>query len=220
MLHRIGRRIAVQKLEDEGEHKGEDAPEEQPRLTAVGPDRPKYDPKTAAGADGRDVARKIAIARVCVRSGQAKTAQLRFDRASICAREDVDARAGGVEGERVRETCALGLDFVALRTFGLKPPDEIVMVIGGRAGRPVRIVAGVAKVIQKARIIHAAGLEIERHIDGARDRHRRLDAGRSIDARHDHALKRLAAGRSGTAELSDRLRQTPQRESLAGAGRP
>ena len=38
MLDRVGRRLAVQKPQDEGEHEGEDSPEEQPRLTAIGPD--------------------------------------------------------------------------------------------------------------------------------------------------------------------------------------
>ena len=38
VLDRVGRCLAVQKTQDEGEHEGEDAPEEQPRLTAVGPD--------------------------------------------------------------------------------------------------------------------------------------------------------------------------------------
>ena len=132
--------------------------------------------------------------------------------------EDVDTRAGGVEGQRVRETCAFGLDLVALRALGLELPDEIIMTIGSRAGRPVRITARMAQVIQQARIVHAAGLAIERGIGGARDRHRRLDADRSVDARQDHALKRLPARRRRSAELFDRLRQTSQRERLAGAG--
>ena len=76
-----------------------------------------------------------------------------------------------------------------------------------------------AKVIQQARIVHAAGLAIERGIGGAGDRHRRFDADRSVDARHDHALKRLPAGRRRSAELFNHLRETSQREGLAGAGR-
>ena len=93
------------------------------------------------------------------------------------------------------------------------------MTIGRRAGRAVRIAARMAKLVQQARIVHAAGLAIERGIGGAGDRHRRLDADRSVDARHDHPLKRLPARRSRSAELFNRLRQAPQREGLAGAGR-
>ena len=88
-----------------------------------------HDPDAAASADGRNVSRQIAVARVCVRSGQSETAQLRFDRSSMSAREDVESRAGGVEGQRVRETRAFGLDLVALRALSLELPDEIVMTI-------------------------------------------------------------------------------------------
>ena len=129
------------------------------------------------------------------------------------------SRAGRVEGQRVRETCAFGLDLVALRALGLKLPDEIVMTIGSGAGRPVRIAARMAKVIQQARIVDAAWLAIERGIGGAGDRHRRLDADRSVDARQHDALKRLPACRRRSAELFNRLRETSQRERLAGAGR-
>src|SRR5580704_2237827 len=152
----------MHKPEDEGQREGADSPEQQPRLTAVGPDRPNDDADAGARAEGRDVARQIAIARVCIRSSQSETAQLRFDRASVSSCEDVDTRAGGVEGERVRETRAFGLDLVALRALGLKLPDEIIMTIGSRAGRPVRIAARMAQVIQQARIVHAARLAIER----------------------------------------------------------
>ena len=86
-------------------------------------------PDLAASAEGRDVARQIAIARVCIRSSQPETAQLRFDRSSVRSCEDVESRAGRVEGQRVRETCAFGLDLVALRALSLELPDEIVMTI-------------------------------------------------------------------------------------------
>ena len=109
--------------------------------------------------------------------------------------EDVETRAGGVEGQRVCETCAFGLNLVALRALSLKLPDEIIMTIGSRAGRPMRIAARMAKVIQQARIVHTAGLAIERRIGRTGDRHRRLDADGSIDTRHDHAMKRLPARR-------------------------
>ncbi len=109
--------------------------------------------------------------------------------------EDVKSRAGRVEGQRIRKTRAFRLDLVALRALSLELPDEIVMTIGSRAGRPVRIAARMAQVIQQARIVDAAGLAIERGIGGARDRHRRLGADRGVDARHDHAPKRLPACR-------------------------
>ena len=109
--------------------------------------------------------------------------------------EDVDTRAGGVEGQRVGETRAFGLDLVALRALGLELPDEIVMTIGSRSGRPMRIAARMADLIQQARIVDAAGLAIERGIGGAGDRHRRLDAARSVDARQHDSLKRLPACR-------------------------
>ena len=137
----------------------------------------------------------------------------------MSAREDVETRAGGVEGQRVGKTRAFGLDLVALRAFGFELPDEIVMTIRSGSRCPVRIAARMADLIQEARIVHAAGLAIERGIGGARDRHWRLDAGRSVDARQHHALKRLSACRRRSAELFNRLREAPQRECLAGAGR-
>ena len=217
---RRSRRLAVQKPEQEGEREGDDFPEEQPRLAAVGPYRPDHDADPAASAHGRDVARQMAVALVGVRSDQSETAQLRFDRSPMGAREDVEPRAGGVEGERVGETGAFGLDLVALGALALKLPDEIVMAVGSRPGRPVRIAARMANLIQQARIVDAARRTVERGIGGAGDRHRRLGADRSVDPRQRHALKRLPASRRRSAELFDRLRQAPQRECLAGAGRP
>ena len=87
------------------------------------------------------------------------------------------------------KTRAFGLDVVALRALGLELPDEIVMTIGRRAGRPMRIAARVANLIQQARIVDVAGLAVERGIGRAGDRHRRLDADRSVDARQHHALQ-------------------------------
>ena len=127
---------------------------------------------------------------------------------------------GRVERQRVREPRAFGLDLVALRALGLELPHQIVMTIGRRSGGPMRIAARMADFVQQARIVHAAGLAIERGIGGAGDRHRRLDADRSVDARQHDPLKRLrACRRRRSAELFNRLRQTPQRERLAGAGR-
>ena len=48
-----------------------------------------------------------------------------------------------------------------------------------------------ANLVQQARIVDAAGLPIERGIGGARDRHRRFDAARSVDARQHDLAKRL-----------------------------
>ncbi len=123
------RRLAVQKPKDERQHEGDDSPEDEPRLAAVGPYRSNEDARLTASAEGRDVARQIAVARVCVCPSQSETAQSRFDRSSLSAGEDVKTRTGRVEGECVRETCAFGLDLVALRALGLKLPDEIVMTI-------------------------------------------------------------------------------------------
>ena len=47
----------------------------------------------------------------------------------MSAREDVESRAGGVEGQRVGETRPFGLDLVALRPLALELPDEIVMTV-------------------------------------------------------------------------------------------
>ena len=63
----------------------------------------------------------------------------------------------------------------------------------------MRIAAGMADLVQQARIVDAAGLAVERGIGGAGDRHRRLDAARSVDARQHHALKRLPAPVAGEA---------------------
>ena len=76
-----------------------------------------------------------------------------------------------------------------------------------------------AQVIQQARIVGAALRAIERGIGRAGDRHRRFDAGRSVDAGQDHALKRWPASRRQSAELFNHLRETSQGEGLAGAGR-
>src|ERR1700722_6023820 len=133
--------------------------------------------------------------------------------------EDVESRAGRVEGERVRETCAFGLDLVALRALSLKLPDEIIMTIGSGARGPVRIAARMAQVIQQARIVGAALGAIERGMGRARDRHRSFDAGRSVDARQHDSLKRWPACRRQSAELFNHLRETSQGEGLAGAGR-
>ena len=95
------------------------------------------------------------------------------------------------------------------------------MAVGRRSRGAMRIAAGMAGFIQEARIIHPARLPIERGIGGARDRHRRVDAVRGVDARqHDPVQDAAAGGRRRNAELFDRLRETPQRECLAGPGRP
>ena len=84
------------------------------------------------------------------------------------------------------------------------------------------IAAGMAGFVQEARIIHPAGLPIERGIGGARDRHRRLDAARGVDAaparpaegrrRQPSPTKRRAVrspGRCASARRSCRPRTAP-----------
>ena len=86
-------------------------------------------PIAGARAEGRHVPHQMAVAGVGVRSGEAEPAH----RASIMPRrapgENVDARAGGLEQQRVGEPRAFGLDVVALRALGLELPDEVVMTI-------------------------------------------------------------------------------------------
>ena len=85
----------------------------------------------------------------------------------------------------------------------------------------MRIAAGMAGLVQQPRIIHAARLAIERGVGGARDRHRRLDAARGVDARQHDPLKDVSdSRRRRSAELFNRLREAPEREGLAGPGRP
>ena len=77
-----------------------------------------------------------------------------------------------------------------------------------------------AKVIQQARIVDAAGLVIERGIGGAGDRHRRFDADRSVDARQRpraEALARLPSPEALSCSIVCARRL--KRERLAGAGR-
>ena len=212
------RRLAVQEPEDEGEDESEDPPQEQPRLTAIGPYRPDHDPGAPARPEGRDVARKIAVARVRIRPSHSETAQLRFDSAPVGASENVEPRAGGVEGERVGKTRASGFDLVALRALGLELADEVVMTVGSGSRGPVGIAARVANLIKKARIVDLAGRAIKGGVGRARNRDRRVAAGRCVDAGKRHALQRVSASRR-RSELLDRLREAHQRERLAGAGR-
>ena len=107
----------------------------------------------------------------------------------MSASEDVNARAGAIERQRIGEARSFGLDVVALRALGFELPDQIVMTIGRSPGGAMRIAARMADLVQQARIIHAAGLVIERGIGGAGDRHRRFDAARNVDARQNDPLK-------------------------------
>ena len=68
------------------------------------------------------------------------------------------------------------------------------MAIGRRSRGAMGIAAGMAGFVQETRIIHPARLPIESGIGGARDRHRRLDAVRGVDARQHDPLKDPAAG--------------------------
>ena len=191
-------RVAVQQPDEEAQHEGDDRPQDEARLAAIGPDRPDHDRGAPAGPEGRYVARQTAIARVDVGAGESEPAQLRLDRSAARAGEDVEARAGGVERQRIGDPRAFGLDLVALRALGFELPHEVVMAIGRRSRGAMGIAAGMAGFVQEARIIHPAGLAIERGIGGARDRHRRLDAVRGVDARQHDPLKDARRRRSLT----------------------
>ena len=184
----------MQQPDEEAQHEGDDRPQDEARLAAIGPDRPDHDRGAPAGPEGRYVARQTAIARVDVGAGESEPAQLRLDRSAARAGEDVEARAGGVERQRIGDPRTFGLDVVALRALGFELPHEIVMAIGRRSRGAMGIAAGMAGFVQEARIIHAARLPIERGIGGARDRHRRLDAVRGVDARQHDPLEDAAAG--------------------------
>ena len=186
-------RVAVQQPDEEAQHEGDDRPQDEARLAAVGPYRSNHDRDAPAGPEGRHVARQVAIARVDVRAGESEPAQLRLDRSAARAGENIDARAGSVERQRIGDPRAFGLDVVALRALGFEPPYEIVVAVGRCPRGAMGIAAGMAGFIQEARIIHPAGLPIERGIGGARDRHRRLDAARGVDARQHDPLKDPAA---------------------------
>ena len=95
------------------------------------------------------------------------------------------------------------------------------MAIGGSSGGAMRIAARMANLVQQARIIHAARLLIERGIRGARERDRRFDAARNVDAGQNDPLKDASeSGHRRGAKLPNRLRQAPERERFAGAGGP
>ena len=95
------------------------------------------------------------------------------------------------------------------------------MTIGRSSGGAMRIAARMANLVQEARIIHAAGLAIERGIGGARERDGRFDAARNVDAGQNDPLKDASeSGHRRSAELPNRLRQAPERERFARAGGP
>ncbi len=208
--------VPVQQADPEGEREGDDRPDEQPGLAAVGPYRAEHDSDAGARPEGRHVPHQIAVAGVGVRSGEAEPAQPRFDHAATRAGENVDARARGLEQQSVGEPGALGFDVVAVRALGLELPHQVVVTVGGRPRGAMRIAAGVAGLVEQGRIVDAAGFAIERGVGGAGDRHRRLEAASRVDMRH-HRPRQRARRRSC---FDDRLRKAPQRECLAGARRP
>ena len=187
------RRLAVQQTKAEGEREGDDRPDEQPGLAAVGPDRANDEGEASACAEGRHIPHQMTVAGVGVRSGEAKPAQPRLDRAAPRAGEDVDARAGRLEQQSVGEPGALGLDVVALQALGLEPSCQVVMAIGRRPRGALRIAAGMAGFVEQGRIIDAAGLAIERGVGGAGDRDWRLEAAPGVDMRHHHLRQRAPA---------------------------
>jgi len=187
------RRLAVQEPDEEPKHEGCDRPQDEARLATVGPYRSSDDRGAPARPERRYVAHEMAIARVDIRAGESKPAQSRLDRSAARAGEDVEARAGGVRRERIGKPRAFGLDVVTLGALGFELPYEIVMTVGRGSRGAMRIAAGVACLIQQARIVRALRPPIERGVGGARDRHRRLDAPRGVDPRHHHPPERAAA---------------------------
>ena len=185
--------VPMQQANPEGEREGDDRPDQQPGLAAVAPYRAEHDAHAGARAEGRHVAHQIAVAGVGVRSGEAEPAQPRLDHAPPRAGENVDARAGGLEQQRVGEPRALGLDVVAVRALGLELPHQFVMTIGRRPRGAMRIAAGMAGFVEQGRIVDAAGLAIERGVGGAGDRNRRLEAASGVDMRHHGPRQRAAA---------------------------
>ena len=183
----------MQQADPEGERKGDDRPHEQPGLAAVGPYRADHDSDPGARAEGRHVSDQMAVAGVGVRSGEAEPAQPRLDHAAPRAGENVNARAGGLEQQRVGQPGALGLDVVAVRALGLDLPHQVVMTVGRRPRGALRIAAGMAGFIEQGRIVDAAGLAIKRGVGGAGDRHRRLEATAGVDMRHHGPPQRAAA---------------------------
>ena len=95
------------------------------------------------------------------------------------------------------------------------------MTIGRRPRGALGIAAGMSGFVEQRRIVDAARLAIKSSVGGARDRDRGLEAACRINVRQNDTRERAAVrGLRRSAELFDRLRQAPQRESLAGAGRP
>ncbi len=193
----------------------DDRPEDEPALARIGPDRAQRDAQPAACAHARDVPDQIAVACAGVGPGEVEPAQARVDRTAPRAGEDVDARAGGLEQQRVGQAGAAGLGLVALGPLGFEPADDLVMAVGRRLRRPQRVAAGVGGLIEQRPIVDPARLPIESGIGGAGQRDRRLGAVGGVHPRHHDPRER--AGRSG--ELLDRLGEPHQREGLAGAGR-
>ncbi len=126
---RVERRLAVEQPNEESEHEGDDSPQDETRLAAVGPYRSNHDRGAPASSERRHVAHEIAIARVDIRAGESEPTQPRLDRSPARAGEDVEARARGVRRERIRKPRALGLDVVALSALGFELPYKIVMTI-------------------------------------------------------------------------------------------
>ena len=141
---------------------------------------------------------EVAVARAGVGAGEVEAAQPRVDRAAPGAGEDVDARAGRLEQERVGQAGAAGLGLVALGPLGFEPPDGLVVAVGGRLRRPQRVAAGMGRFVEERRVVDPARFPVERGVGGAGERDRRLRAVGRVDAGDHDARER--AGRSG--ELS------------------
>ena len=205
----------MQQVHEEAKKKGDDRPEQKPPLAGVGPDGAKRHACLRGWSHAGHIPHELAIAGPSVRAAyQIKPPQARLDCAPTRARERVDARARGLEQQRVGKTRATRLGFVALNAFGLKSTDDLVVPVGRRVGRAQRVAAGMRAFVDEGGIVDAARFAIERAICRARDGDRSVGAVGGVDASHDDP--RQGAWRTG--QPLDQMSKPSQRKGLARAG--
>ena len=170
---------------------GGDRPEDKTALARIGPDCAQRDAQSAAGAHACDIPDEITVACAGVGPGEVEPPQARVDRTAPRAGEDVDARAGGLEQERVGEAGAAGLGLVPLGALGFEPADKLVMAVGRRLGRSQRVAAGVGRT-------HRAAAHSRRRLAPDRAQNRRRWPARPAPRRRrrrPHARPRPAQAR-------------------------
>ena len=109
----------MQEADGGSEDESADRPQQKPSLARIGPDRTQCDAGSSAGSHGFHVAHEVTIAGAGVGSGEAEASEAGVNRAAPRAGEDVDARTGGFEKQRVGEPGGARLDLVALHALGL-----------------------------------------------------------------------------------------------------